>query len=337
MPVLWPVANLRFLEELPSHRQRRYSPGPARGPGFPHSGRGPSHPAYLQADSSRPFVSGTDDTIGPLQKRAVSFFHGVCPSVGLLHRGRRGAAMAQSDEKGQARSIWYPTRQLGCCPGYKIWEPSANSPPPSVTLRIPRTPAMDLGGMISGKTLVAHEHLWPMGSFTSHSPGMFQARDWPATVLSVDSIETGVWPQSPLSPISYSILLAGQGLPCLGTPLSRCSHPCGEKWPSVGHSLPGTAKIPQILPLPPRVLCSPSSLKRKHLTSRLTVSAVSAISSRLAFVFLLDFRKGEPQPRGVVVFFSFRTRSPGFARCLSPPPSLGDHPVPVIRTRGCGQ
>lgn len=46
--------------------------------------------------SSRPIAPGTDDTIGPLQKRAASFFLGVCPSsVGLpqspAERGSNGA------------------------------------------------------------------------------------------------------------------------------------------------------------------------------------------------------------------------------------------------------
>ena len=148
---VWPcrslghLQNLQFLEELPSHLGRyvlQYRGGTAPtclhvAPDSLIPDAGPSPRAYLQADSSRPFVSGTDDTIGPLQKRAASFFPGVCPSVGLFNCWRRGAAMAQSDEKGQARSIWYPTRQLGCGPGYKIWEPPANSPPPSVTVRMP--------------------------------------------------------------------------------------------------------------------------------------------------------------------------------------------------------
>ena len=70
---------------------------------------------------------------------------------------------------------------------------------------------MHLGETISGKTLVAYEPLRPMGALTSHSPGMFQARDWPATVLSVDSIETGGWPQSPLSPSCTVFCSRGRG------------------------------------------------------------------------------------------------------------------------------
>ncbi len=51
--------------------------------------------AYLQVNRSRPFVSGTDDTIGPLQKRAASFFPWSLPLGGAPQspagRGSNGA------------------------------------------------------------------------------------------------------------------------------------------------------------------------------------------------------------------------------------------------------
>lgn len=116
------------------------------------------------------------------------------------------------------------------------------------------------------------------------------------------------------SPLLRIILCTRQGWRCSGTPPCRPSHPCGEKWPTLGHFFArDLAKIPQILPLPPpAVFVSPSSLKRKHLPSPPVFRCVCC-SQPAVLVFLFFAAQVSLRPD----VFS----SSGFGprhRCLSP-------------------
>ncbi len=77
---------------------------PARGARFPHSG--PWHPAHLNdSPPSSPHDSTTQSA--PCQNVLLFFSCIAAPRWGSPTAGEGGAAMAQSGEKGQVRSIWY--------------------------------------------------------------------------------------------------------------------------------------------------------------------------------------------------------------------------------------